>query len=44
MQSEEGWSVELKTIATHILGDSLMPIMKWAKLSMGLDDMLLLQI
>jgi hypothetical protein len=43
MQTKEGWSVELKSIATHSLGDSVRPIMKWAKLPMGLDEMLLLQ-
>jgi hypothetical protein len=43
MQTKEGWSVELKIIATHNLGDSVRPIMKWEKLLMGPGEMLLLQ-
>jgi hypothetical protein len=43
METKEGWSFELKNIATHNLGDSVNPIMKWAKLLMGPDETLLLQ-
>jgi hypothetical protein len=43
MQTEEGWSVDLKIIATHSLGDSVRPIMEWTKILMGPDEMLLLQ-
>jgi hypothetical protein len=43
MQTKEGWSVELKRIDTHNLGDSVRPIMKWVKLPMGLGETLLLQ-
>jgi hypothetical protein len=43
MQTKEGWSVELKNIATHNLGDSIRPITKWAKLLMGPGEMLLLK-
>jgi hypothetical protein len=39
MQTKEGWSVELKSIATHNLGDSVRPIKKWMKLLMGPDEM-----
>ena len=35
MQTKEGWSVELKSIATHNLGYSVRPITKRAKLLMG---------
>jgi hypothetical protein len=42
MQTKDEWSVELKTIATHSLGDSVRPITKWPKLPMGPDEMLLL--
>jgi hypothetical protein len=43
MQTKEGWSVELKSIATHNLGDGVKPITKWVKLPMGPDETLLLQ-
>jgi hypothetical protein len=43
MQAREGWNVELKSIATHNLGDTVRPIVKWVKLLMGLHEMLLLQ-
>jgi hypothetical protein len=43
MQTKEGWSVELKNIATHNLGDSIRPITKWVKLLMGPGETLLLQ-
>jgi hypothetical protein len=43
MQTKEGWSVELKSIATHNLGDNVSPITKWEKLSMGPGETLLLQ-
>jgi hypothetical protein len=43
MPTKEGLSVELKSIATHSLGDSVRPIMKWEKLLMGLGEMILLQ-
>jgi hypothetical protein len=42
MQTEEGWSVELKSISTHILGDNVRPIMKWMKILMGPSETLLL--
>jgi hypothetical protein len=43
VQAKEGWSVELKIIATHKLGDSVRPIEKWEDLLMGPCEMLLLQ-
>jgi hypothetical protein len=43
MQTKEGWSVELKIIADHSLGDSVRPIMKWEKLLMGPGETILLQ-
>jgi hypothetical protein len=43
MHTKEGWSVELKIIATHNLGDSIRPITKWVKLLMEIDETLLLQ-
>jgi hypothetical protein len=43
MQTKEGWSVELKSIAIHNIIDSVNPITKWAKLSMGTCETLLLQ-
>jgi hypothetical protein len=43
MQTKEGWSFELKIIATHSLGDSVRPIKKWVKLPMGTGKMLLLE-
>jgi hypothetical protein len=43
MQNKEGWSVELKIISTHNLGDSVWPITKWVKLPMGPEETLLLQ-
>jgi hypothetical protein len=43
MHTKEGWSVEIKRIATHILSDSLRPITKWVKISMGPDEFLLMQ-
>jgi hypothetical protein len=43
MRAKEGWSVELKNIATHNLGDSVRPITKWKNILMGPDEMLLLQ-
>jgi hypothetical protein len=42
MKNKEGWSVDLKIIATHILGDSVWPITKWVKLRMGPGEMLLI--
>jgi hypothetical protein len=42
MQTKEGWSVELKRIATHNLGDGVSSIMKWEKLPMGPGEALLL--
>ena len=42
MKNKEGWSVELKSISTHNLGDSVRPIKKWEKLPMVLGEMLLL--
>jgi hypothetical protein len=42
MQTKEGWSVELKSIATHSLGDNVRSIMKWSKLPMGPSETLLL--
>jgi hypothetical protein len=35
VQAKEGWSVVLKSIATHNLGDSVRPISKWAEILMG---------
>jgi hypothetical protein len=43
MQTKKGWSVELKIIATHNLGDSVRPINIWEKLMMELGETLLLQ-
>jgi hypothetical protein len=43
MHAKEGWSVELKRIATHDLGDSVRPIRKWVKISMGHPKTLLLK-
>jgi hypothetical protein len=43
MQTKEGGSVELKIIDTHHLGDSVRPIIKWLKILMRPDEMLLLQ-
>jgi hypothetical protein len=43
MEAKEGWSVELKSIATHNLGDNVRPITKWAKILMGPNETLLLQ-
>jgi hypothetical protein len=43
VQAKEGWSVELQSIATHKLGDSVKPIAKWEELSMGPCETLLLQ-
>ena len=43
MQAKDEWSVELKSIATHNLGDSVMSITKWEKILMGPDETLLLQ-
>jgi hypothetical protein len=43
MQTKEGWSVELKIISTHNLGDSVRPITKWEKLLMGSGETLLLK-
>jgi hypothetical protein len=34
VQNKEGWSVELKIISTHSLGDSVRLIEKWEKLLM----------
>jgi hypothetical protein len=42
MQTKEGWSVEIKIIATHNLNDSVRPIMKGLKLLMGPGETLLL--
>jgi hypothetical protein len=44
VQAKEGGSVDLKRIVTHILGDSVRPIDKWTKLSMGPYKVLFLQI
>jgi hypothetical protein len=44
MQTKEGWSVELKIIATYNLGDSVRPITEWTKLLMGPGETLLLKI
>jgi hypothetical protein len=43
VQAREGWSVELKSIATHKLGDSVRPIVKWVELPMGPCKALFLQ-
>jgi hypothetical protein len=43
MQTKEGWSVVLKIIATHNLGNSVRPITKWLKLPMGPGEILILQ-
>jgi hypothetical protein len=43
MKTKEGWSVELKSIATHILGDNVRSIIKWLKLLMGTYETLLLK-
>jgi hypothetical protein len=43
VQAEEGWSVEIKSIATHNLGDSVRPIAKWTYLPMGPSKALFLQ-
>jgi hypothetical protein len=42
MNTKEGWSVELKIIATNNLGDSRSPIRKWENLMMGPGETLLL--
>jgi hypothetical protein len=42
VQAKEGWSVELKIIATHNIGDSVRPIEKREELSMGTYETLLL--
>jgi hypothetical protein len=41
--AKEGWSVELKIIATHDLGDSVRPIAKWAEIPMGTYETLLMK-
>jgi hypothetical protein len=43
MQTKERWSVELKIISTHNLGDNVRPITKWENISMGPGETLLLQ-
>jgi hypothetical protein len=43
VRTKKGWSVELKIIATHNLGDSVRPIEKWAELPMGPCKVLFLQ-
>jgi hypothetical protein len=43
MQAKEGWSVELKIIATDSFGDSVRPITKWEKLLMGPHERILMQ-
>ena len=43
VQAKEGWSVELKIIATHNLGDNVRPIEKWEEILMGPRETLLLQ-
>jgi hypothetical protein len=43
VQANEGWSVGLKIIATHNLGDSVRPIAKWVELLMGTCKALFLQ-
>jgi hypothetical protein len=44
VQAKEWWSVELKRIVTHILGDGVRPIEKWEEILMGPCKMLLLQV
>jgi hypothetical protein len=44
VQAKEWWSVELKSIVTHNLGDGVRPIEKWVELLMGPCKMLLLQV
>jgi hypothetical protein len=44
VQYKEGWSVELKRISTHNLGDSVRPIEKWVELPMGPYKVLFLKI
>jgi hypothetical protein len=43
VQYKEGWSVELKIITTHNLGDSVRPIVKWVEIPMGPCKELFLQ-
>jgi hypothetical protein len=43
LQAKEGGSVELKSIVTHSLGDSVRPIAKWMELLMGPCKELFLQ-
>jgi hypothetical protein len=43
VQSKEGWSVELKIIATHSLGDSVRTIENWEEFLMGSCKTLFLQ-
>jgi hypothetical protein len=35
VQAKEWWSVELKSIVTHNLGDGVRPIEKWVELPDG---------
>ena len=44
MQAKEEWSVELKRITTHGLGDSVCSITEWAKLPMGSCKAFFLQV
>jgi hypothetical protein len=43
VQAKEGWSVDIKNIATHNLGDSIRPIEKWEELLMRPYKTLLLK-
>jgi hypothetical protein len=43
VHAKEGWSVQLKIMYTHILGDNVRPILKWEEISMGLCKELFLQ-
>ena len=44
VQTKERRNVELKRIIPHGLGDSVRPIVEWAKLSMGSCKALFLQV
>jgi hypothetical protein len=44
VQAKEWWSVHLKSIVTHNLGDGVRPIEKWVNLLMGPCKVLLLQV
>jgi hypothetical protein len=43
VQAKEGWSVDLKIISTHNLGDSVRPIKNWEELPMGPYKVLFMQ-